>query len=175
MFAPGNVADTILDSLEPEFLRDIELEKDLDSSFLIHMDQDQFAQVLLNLLRNAEDAMAAGGKLRVSLRTTRTRNPDLSEPERPYVCLEVQDSGVGMSPDVEQRVFEPFFSTKPRTDQHGRGMGMAIVHSAVINAGGFVQIESEPSAGTTVRVFIPVAESIEVEGRSSGPSVAPVD
>ncbi len=136
------------------------------------MDQDQFAQILLNLLRNAEDAMPAGGKLRVSLRTIRTRNPDTSEPERPYACLEVRDSGIGMSPDVEQRVFEPFFSTKPRTDQHGRGMGMAIVHSAVTNAGGFVQIESEPTVGTTVRVFIPVVSGAEVEARSAGTSVA---
>ncbi|UCE62126.1 MAG: HAMP domain-containing protein [Phycisphaerales bacterium] len=175
VFAPGNIADTVLDSLEPESLRDIELERDLDRSVLIHMDQDQFAQILLNLLRNAQDAMAEGGKLRVWLRTTRTRNPDTSEPERLYVCLEIRDSGVGMSPDVEQRVFEPFFSTKPRTDQHGRGMGMAIVHSAVTNAGGFVLIESEAAVGTTVQVFIPVASSANAEGQFSGTSVAPTE
>ena len=175
VFAPGDVIETILDSLDPEFLEAIELEEDLDRSAFVQMDQDQFAQIVLNLLRNAHDAMDAGGRLWISLRTTLARNPDTAAPERPYVCLEVRDSGVGMSPDIKERVFEPFFSTKSRTGQHGRGMGMAVVYSAVSNAGGFVRIESEPSVGTTVRVCIPLVSSVEVKVQPSEVSAAPTN
>lgn len=174
-FAPGEVVNTVIDSMDESYFAGINIVRDLETSLSLFMDQDQFAQIVLNLCGNARDAMASGGTLTIALHSVQSRHPDSNQPERPFACLEVADSGTGMSQDVQQRVFEPFFSTKPRTDEHGRGMGMAVVHSAVNNAGGFVLIESEPNAGTIVRVFIPIASGDGPGHQSNGSGLAHID
>ena len=174
-FAPGEVVNTVIDSMDESYFAGIDIVRDLDTSLSLFMDQDQFAQIVLNLCGNARDAMASGGTLKITLRSVQSCHPDSSQPEQPHACLEVADSGTGMSPDIAQRVFEPFFSTKSRTDQHGRGMGMAVVHSAVNNAGGFIQVESEPNTGSTIRVFIPLASEGEAERQSNGSGLAHTD
>ena len=174
-FAPGDVVNTVIDSMDESYFAHIAIVRDLDASLSLFMDQDQFAQIVLNLCRNARDAMASGGTLKISLCSVQSRHPDSSQSERPHVCLEVADSGTGMSPDVAQRIFEPFFSTKSGTDQHGRGMGMAVVHSAVNNAGGFIQVESKPDTGTTIRVFVPFASEGKAGRQSNGSSLARTD
>lgn len=174
-FGPGEVVSTVIDSMDESYFEGIEIKRDLDTSLSLFMDQDQFAQIVMNLCRNARDAMASGGTLRITLRSVQSHHPDSSNPDQPHACMEVTDSGTGMSPEIVQRVFEPFFSTKSRTDQQGRGMGMAVVHSAVNNAGGFIQVESEPDMGTTFRVFIPLASEGEVERQSNGSSLAHID
>ena len=65
-----------------------------------------------------------------------------------------------MTPEVRKRAFEPFFTTKSRTDRRGRGMGLAIVYSAVANAGGHLLVDSEPGRGTTFRVYLPAGEAM---------------
>lgn len=174
-FAPGEVVNTVIDSMDESYFAGIEIVRDLDTSLSLFMDQDQFAQIVLNLCGNARDAMASGGTLKIILRSVQSCHPDSSQPEQPHACLEVADSGTGMSPDIVQRVFEPFFSTKSRADQHGKGMGMAVVHSAVNNADGFIQVESEPDTGTTIRVFIPLAPEGEAERQSNGSGLARAD
>ncbi|UCC31329.1 MAG: hypothetical protein JSU86_03450, partial [Phycisphaerales bacterium] len=77
----------------------------------------------------------------------------------------------GMTPDVQKRAFDPFFTTKSRADRRGRGLGLAIVYSAVNNAGGFVQVESQPDKGTTFRVYLPTAERVTENGLSASPAV----
>jgi CheY-like chemotaxis protein len=75
--------------------------------------------------------------------------------ERDYLQLEVSDTGCGMRPETQAKVFEPFFSTKSM----GRGVGLAVVDGIVRSLGGAIQLESEPGKGTTIRISLPAAET----------------
>lgn len=154
-FSPASMVRTILESLESDFLTGIELVTSLECSANVNMDPDQFAQVVLNLVRNAREAMPDGGRLDLDLREVDSSDPDDPSRTRPYVRLTCSDSGQGMSPDVEQRIFEPFFTTKSRAERTGRGMGLAVVFAAVNHARGFIQVNSAPGKGATFEVYLP--------------------
>lgn len=156
VFAPGAIVDTILESMEPSFLDGISLDKRVDPKLRVRMDQDQFAQIVLNLVKNARDAMSDSGTMRIALTTTLAPHPNEGPEPREHILFEVQDSGVGMTPDVVNRVFEPFFTTKSRAPGRGRGMGLAVVYMAVQSANGFVKVDSKPNEGTTFQVFLPI-------------------
>lgn len=120
-------------------------------------DPGQIEQVLVNLAVNARDAMPSGGTLMVQ---TSLADVDLSHaasriglPPGSYVCLKVSDTGVGMPREVIDHAFEPFFTTKPKGQ--GTGLGLATVYGIVTQAGGYVQIYSEPGLGTTITVLLP--------------------
>ncbi len=157
VFCPADTIELIVSSMDHAFFDGIEVQKRLAPSVQARMDPDQFTQIVLNLLRNAKDAMPDGGHLLLSVEAVTARHPDETTEERPYTLLVVQDTGSGMSTDVQKRAFEPFFTTKSRAGRRGRGMGLAIVYAAVNNAGGFLQIQSKPGAGTTFRIFLPYA------------------
>ncbi len=112
---------------------------------LVMLDDAQAEQILLNLALNARDAMPAGGTLSVTVGL---------EPGGRRVQLVVSDTGTGMSDDVLAHAFEPFFTTKSGI---GTGLGLSTVRRIALNAGGEVQIASRPAAGTTVRMFLPIA------------------
>ena len=114
----------------------------------IKADPGQLEQVLMNLAVNARDAMPQGGKLLIE--TTNMDRPG------PYVMLAVSDSGHGMTPEVKARIFEPFFTTKETGN--GTGLGLATVHGIVQQCGGYIEVESQPGAGTTFRIFLPRTE-----------------
>lgn len=124
-----------------------------------NVDPGQLTQVLVNLAVNARDAMPRGGRLemetgRVTLDEAAARA--LGAPQRgEYVRLCVRDTGVGMTPEVRSRVFQPFFTTKEVGK--GTGLGLAVVHGIVGQSGGFVTLESEPGRGAEFRVFLPAA------------------
>src|SRR5262249_35623980 len=116
-------------------------------------------QVILNLALNARDAMPEGGTLAIE---TGTVELDPSHPRShpdvrpgPYVLLAVRDTGCGMAEDVGARVFEPFFSTKGPGP--GAGLGRPTASGIVRQAGGHVEVESQPGRGTTFKVFLPRA------------------
>ena len=155
VFSPSDVVDAILDSLDPSASNKVILERRLDRSVRLHMDQDQFAQIGLNLVRNALDATPDGGRIAVQVHEALSSHPDRQDGVEPFAVLAVCDTGVGMPSDVENRMFEPFFTTKAQAGNRGRGMGLAIVYAAVRNAGGFIHVETKPNAGTTVRVYLP--------------------
>jgi two-component system, cell cycle sensor histidine kinase and response regulator CckA len=121
---------------------------------LIHADATQIEQVLLNLALNARDAMPDGGTLTIETAAVMMGANDVPgcEPGS-YVRLTVRDSGVGMDPEIRQRVFEPFFTTKAQGQ--GSGLGLAIVNGIVRQAGGGVILDSAPGQGATFRVFLP--------------------
>jgi PAS domain S-box-containing protein len=130
------------------------------SSVLI--DPGQLEQVLVNLAINARDAMLDGGALRID---TANVNVDeryaASRPELslgPYVRLRVSDTGVGMSPETVQRAFDPFFTTKP--PGQGTGLGLATVYGIIQQAGGRLQIHSEPDVGSTFTVLLPATDQV---------------
>lgn len=129
-------------------------------------DAGRLEQVLLNLIRNADDAMPEGGRLVLTARADST-------PGR--IRIAVSDTGTGMPPEVVAQMFEPFFTTKQVG--RGTGLGLAVVHGIVHQAGGRIDVESEPGRGTTVRLNLPVAaeEPAPSPGRSQTPIEEPAD
>jgi PAS domain S-box-containing protein len=112
------------------------------------IDSAQFQAALLNLVVNARDAMARGGRITIE-------TGDGSSTEGSFVCVTVTDTGTGMSPDVRERALEPFFTTK--AIGKGSGLGLSMVYGFVTQSGGRIELESEPGAGTRVRLFLPCA------------------
>jgi two-component system, cell cycle sensor histidine kinase and response regulator CckA len=138
----------------------VELTTDLAADLRpVLADPGQMEQILVNLAVNARDAMPSGGKL-----TIQTTNADVDEtmvdhaelPPGRYAALKVSDTGTGIPKDVLDRVFEPFFTTKPKGQ--GTGLGLATVYGIVNQAGGRVQIYSEPGIGTILTALLPATE-----------------
>jgi two-component system, cell cycle sensor histidine kinase and response regulator CckA len=123
----------------------------------VKADLHQFEQVIINLAVNARDAMRDGGKL--VLRTANVGEAESRElghaelPPGEYVLIEVSDTGCGMSPEVKQKIFEPFFSTKEIG--RGTGLGLSTVYGIVKQTGGYIFAESEAGSGTVMRVYLP--------------------
>ncbi len=123
----------------------------------VEADPGQLQNALLNLVFNARDAMPKGGAVTVS--TTNTRLDAAFAASRSglrpgdYVELTVSDTGVGMPPEVLERVFEPFFTTKDVGK--GSGLGLSMVYGFAKQSGGHVAIYSEPGHGTVVRIYLP--------------------
>jgi len=118
-------------------------------------DANQLELSLLNLAINARDAMPDGGELTVRTKLHKAQEPVGLLPAGEFICVEVADSGVGMSPEVQARAFDPFFTTKPVGK--GTGLGLAQVYGMAIQAGGSAEIESAEGRGTTVRIFLPLS------------------
>ena len=136
----------------------IQLEQDLaDPGPVVCVDPTQLDQVLLNLAVNARDAMPQGGTLtlrtgHITLFRALIRGEETILPGR-YVMVEVQDTGVGIPPEVLPRIFEPFFTTK--REQGGTGLGLSTVHGIIRQSDGFLAIDSLPGQGTRVRLYLP--------------------
>jgi len=133
----------------------------------VKVDISQFEQVVVNLAVNARDAMPEGGKLTVRTATIaadESKNfPSKGMPPGDYVLVEVSDTGVGISPEIIEKIFEPFFSTKDVGK--GTGLGLSTVYGIVKQTGGFVYVDSELGKGTTFRIFLPrhVPSAAELE------------
>jgi len=120
----------------------------------------QIEQVIVNLAINARDAMPQGGVLTIATsnetidQAYALRYIDVNQGE--YVRLQVSDTGVGMTPEVASRAFEPFFSTK---GDAGTGLGLSTVHGIVKQAGGHIELNSQLGRGTTMDIYLPVASA----------------
>jgi two-component system cell cycle sensor histidine kinase/response regulator CckA len=124
---------------------------------LVKIDVNQFEQVIVNLAVNARDAMPKGGRLtvrtaNVTMEESRTIRPDVI-PAGEYVLCEIEDTGTGMSPEVLDKIYEPFFSTKEVGK--GTGLGLSTVYGIVKQTGGFIFCESEVGKGTRFRIYLP--------------------
>ncbi|MET1045467.1 MAG: ATP-binding protein, partial [Hyphomicrobium sp.] len=144
----------------------IQAERDL---WYVKADGNQLFNVILNLVRNARDAMPTGGKVTIKSRNVTERESQkmrdvVGFTPGEYVLVEVADTGTGMSPEVMEKIFEPFFTTKGVGK--GTGLGLASVYGIVKQSGGFILPESEIGKGTTFKVFLPrfaVEDSDDVE------------
>jgi PAS domain S-box-containing protein len=127
---------------------------------LVSMDANQLESAVVNLAINARDAMPDGGTIAIttaSVHVTTAEGKALQLSEGDYVMLEVTDTGVGMTPDVLAKVFEPFYTTKPIGQ--GTGLGLSMVYGSMRQAKGAVQILSQPGAGTSVQLYMPCLAS----------------
>jgi len=120
-------------------------------------DEGQLAQVFQNLVRNAVEAMPGGGVVGVQVSRQKSKRGD-------EVCVEVSDHGPGIAPELIEKIFTPFFTTKDK----GSGLGLAVAFSIIQNHGGRIQVSSKPGAGTTFRVSLSA-----FKGRESVPSPSP--
>ena len=114
----------------------------------------ELTSALLNLLVNARDATGQGGSISMSL----SEGIDPERPEQSCAVISVVDDGEGMPQEVLSRAFDPFFTTKG--PGKGSGLGLSQVFGFARGCGGSVTIASEPGRGTTVTLFLPLAEHI---------------
>ena len=135
----------------------VEIRKSLGARIpMVRANASQIYQILINLGANSAYAMPAGGVLSVGLDTVNLTNTiaaissDLHAGR--YICLSIQDNGVGMDRETLARIFEPFFTTKGAA---GSGLGLSVVHGIVKAHGGAIIAKSEPGQGTTIRVYFP--------------------
>ncbi|MDY6986717.1 MAG: ATP-binding protein [Thermodesulfobacteriota bacterium] len=161
----------------------LELAEDL---FKIEADENQIAQVLLNLYANAADAMSRGGDLYVrTMNVTHKEMAGKAYKPRPgkYVVFIVTDTGTGMDKETMARIFEPFFSTKPVGQ--GMGLGLASVYGIVKAQGGYIDVDSEVGRGTSFKIYLPahskgsrcakeLSEKVVVNGKPCVPGNKPM-
>jgi PAS domain S-box-containing protein len=129
---------------------------------IVSADEGALEQILFNLATNARDAMPEGGVLRIEITRVRAdgvRAPRLGwgAPPGEYILVSVSDTGQGMDEETKERIYDPFFTTKP-TGQ-GTGLGMAMIYGLVKQQAGYIDVNSREAEGTTVDLYFPLAET----------------
>jgi CheY-like chemotaxis protein len=143
----------------------------LDGAGHVRADESQLEQVVLNLITNARDSLPQGGRVLLSTSDVKieertARQPELQPGE--YLCISVNDDGVGIPYSAQSQIFEPFFTTRPG----GTGLGLATCYGIVKQSGGHIAVESEPGAGATFRVYLPRVSAAERAASSPQPTRA---
>ena len=157
----SGVIEEVLSLLRASLPTTIEIRHDIRSDAIAMADPTQIHQVLMNLCSNAGHAMRKkGGLLEVSLENVEfdsdfiNRHPEIEH--GPYLQLTVTDTGHGMPPEVLDRIFDPFFSTKKTGE--GTGLGLSMVHGIVKSHGGTIYAYSEPGKGSSFKIYLPAVE-----------------
>jgi len=153
-----------LDMLRPLLGETVRIETELHPDPLfIHTDASLFDQVIINLSVNARDAMPAGGQINIStaIHSVQTEqiNRFINLPPGAYALMSIRDTGIGMSEEILNRIFEPFYTTK--NTGKGTGLGLAMVYSIVRQSGGQIDVHSAPDKGTNFDVYLPLADDQE--------------
>ncbi len=168
----------VFEGVAPMFDRligeDVTFSTELDGDLWnVSIDPSQLEQILLNLVVNARDAMPLGGELSLSTYNVEHRDFRSSMGERidpgTYVCIRVSDTGCGIPDEIRDNIFEPFFSTKDRSQSSG--LGLATVHGIVRQNLGYIELDSRSGVGTTFRIYLLKSEGPAV-ARSSAPAAA---
>lgn len=141
----SEIHDLMSNSLENQ---SVHLVVEANPSICVRADRDHLKQVLVNLVRNATDAIDGPGTVTLRARLLRTT---LRDQEADAVALDVSDTGMGIPPEIEKRLFDPFFSTK----ETGTGLGLSIAARLVEKNGGRLEYQSPPGQGTTFSVVLP--------------------
>jgi two-component system NtrC family sensor kinase len=125
----------------------------------VNVDAEQIKQVLLNILLNAIQAIKGEGKVWIETRMVQMPGEDKIDP---YVQVEIRDTGVGIPKENLERIFDPFFSTRPE----GSGLGLAISHQIIHEHGGFINVDSEVGKGTSFKVHLALKEGGKVAAQN---------
>ncbi len=140
----------------------------------VRTDITQMSAALINLIRNASDAMPGGGTIRISARDVHVSAGHPTRlPPGEYGCLSVTDTGHGMDEETLARIAEPFFTTKGVGK--GTGLGLAMVDGLVGQSGGRLLARSQPGKGTTVEIWLPIAAEQTLTATQSEEAVRPAD
>jgi len=158
---PSRIVREVSKLLRPILPTTIAIRQQIAATRSVFADFTQMHQILMNLCTNAFHAMEqTGGVLKITLSERELSAADLGhrlglQPGF-FVVLSVTDTGAGIAPDIRERIFEPYFTTKKASQ--GTGLGLSIVHGIVAESGGFITCESEPGKGTTFQVFLPAID-----------------
>ena len=136
-----------------------------ESLWPVRIDPDELSQIVENLIVNADQAMPEGGTIRIRCQNLPPQEGDWLVPPRkePQVQITVEDQGVGIPPDKLQKIFEPYFTTKP----NGNGLGLATIQAIVSKCGGSISVASRPDRGACFALVLPALEPV--------PSESPLD
>jgi len=131
-----------------------------DDDLLVEMDQNQAAQAIYNIIKNAKEAMPNGGRLFAATQRYRAhkRNPLNLEPGE-YVKISMRDEGGGINLTHLDRIFDPYFSTKQRGTQKGMGLGLSIAHSIIKKHKGNIAVKSVVGKGSTFYIYLPLIDA----------------
>jgi len=130
-----------------------------DEPLMVMIDRGQIEQILMNLAANARDAMPHGGILDITVSLYASDGTTLEQEgcrSGNYALIMVSDSGEGIDEATKLRIFEPFFST--RVNGKGSGMGLSMAYGIIRQHGGTIHVYSEPGEGTTLKIFLPLAD-----------------
>jgi PAS domain S-box-containing protein len=158
-FALGQLAQDVVELVSPSLPRNVQLALRRGTEGWVKADYGKLQQVVVNLVLNALDSTSLTGG-RIVVDTSRVAVSDVevglhdTVPAGEYALLKVADTGEGISPENIHRIFDPFFSTKPKN--LGTGLGLAMVYSAVTQSGGHIRVKSSQSTGTTFCLYLPV-------------------
>jgi two-component system, cell cycle sensor histidine kinase and response regulator CckA len=135
--------------------------------WLVKADASQVIQVVFNLCLNARDAMPNGGELHLGVKRVKRARPEavVDAPPEKWIRLTVSDSGHGMSREVRERLFEPYFTTK--TLGRGTGLGLSIAQSILAEQDGWIEAESEEGRGSRLHVFLPETKTSTEAGSAA--------
>jgi signal transduction histidine kinase len=125
-------------------------------SLYAEVDPAQIQQVLTNLIVNATQATESGGQVTVSLAQVMVAQDDSPQDQRAYQRISIQDNGLGISDEDRQHIFEPFFTTKDVGE--GTGLGLSISHGIVQEHQGWIDVQSQPGAGSCFSIFLPASQ-----------------
>jgi signal transduction histidine kinase/ActR/RegA family two-component response regulator len=158
-----NLVDSMVEMLRRSLGPGIQITTDFETDLPpTRVDPNQLELALLNLALNARDAMPLGGRLTISAHRERIGTGDVPGLQPgDYVCIAERDTGEGMDEVTLKRATEPFFTTKGAG--RGTGLGLSMVDGLVAQSGGAMRINSHQGAGTTVELWLPVAEAEAVE------------
>ncbi|HUL34157.1 MAG TPA: response regulator [Candidatus Eisenbacteria bacterium] len=161
----NGIVEGLMSLLDKVIGKDIEIRTQLGDLQPVKAEPAQLEQVLMNICLNARDAMPDGGRLRIKTEMMLLDDsfchfyPGVTSGT--YVVLSISDTGCGMSPEVRDRIFEPFYTTKERGK--GSGMGLATVYGIVRQHGGFLHVYSELGQGTLFHVYLPALDKSATE------------
>ncbi len=152
---PRPLIEEALKLLRATIPSNIVIQQDLHGSKdYVLANQTEFHEIIMNLLTNAYHAMEkTGGTLNVRLNQA-VPGPELALPQGKYCCISIQDNGIGIPPEIQKNIFDPYFTTKEIGK--GTGLGLSVAHGIIKRIQGTITVESDPGKGSTFNVFLPI-------------------